>query len=307
MVAAACQQQPAASSPTPTPIAAAAATPTVAATRSGPLNVRDFGAKGDGATDDFAAFNAAIDAAIAKGPGTTLSVPAGRYLMAKATSLNGQGTTTKAAAGIDAATQGGYPIKTHALVRSANGLTITGEPGAIVVARDATAAAIWLDRCVDTTVRQLAFDYDPLPFTQGTITAVNAAAQTFDWKLDTGYQAPNEGFLGTVWASGAGDGFGLAYTPSGGLKFTVGRGDAALFLSAVTPVSAGVFRGKCRHTLGDLSTGDRFVLPARPPGSGSCFTLKLSRGCRIDAVTCTAHRWSRSARRTPTRSRSAAV
>lgn len=43
------------------------------------FNVRDFGAKGDGTTDDGAAFQAAIDAASAVG-GAIVLVPAGRYL-----------------------------------------------------------------------------------------------------------------------------------------------------------------------------------------------------------------------------------
>lgn len=43
------------------------------------FNVRDHGAKGDGTTDDGAAFQAAIDAAAAVGGGIVL-VPAGRYL-----------------------------------------------------------------------------------------------------------------------------------------------------------------------------------------------------------------------------------
>lgn len=42
-------------------------------------NVRDFGAKGDGATDDHAAVQAALDA----GAGGVVNVPAGRYLLGK--------------------------------------------------------------------------------------------------------------------------------------------------------------------------------------------------------------------------------
>ncbi|MEY4776280.1 MAG: Pectate lyase superfamily protein, partial [Verrucomicrobiota bacterium] len=44
-----------------------------------PINVRDFGAKGDGTTDDTAAINAAIAAAKKQGPGTIVSLPSGRY------------------------------------------------------------------------------------------------------------------------------------------------------------------------------------------------------------------------------------
>ncbi|MFD6324183.1 glycosyl hydrolase family 28-related protein [Streptomyces sp. NPDC058442] len=44
------------------------------------LNIRDFGAQGDGATDNTAAVQAAVDAASAAGGGT-LYIPAGRYIL----------------------------------------------------------------------------------------------------------------------------------------------------------------------------------------------------------------------------------
>ncbi len=48
---------------------------------SGTLNVRDFGAKGDGQTDDTAAFQRALDAAAKAGGGTVLA-PRGAYFFA---------------------------------------------------------------------------------------------------------------------------------------------------------------------------------------------------------------------------------
>jgi hypothetical protein len=48
---------------------------------AGPFNVRDFGAKGDGATDDTAAFQQALDAA-AKAGGGTVFAPRGNYFFA---------------------------------------------------------------------------------------------------------------------------------------------------------------------------------------------------------------------------------
>lgn len=44
-----------------------------------PLDVRDFGARGDGITKDSAAIQKAIDTAAQRGGGT-VTVPAGRYL-----------------------------------------------------------------------------------------------------------------------------------------------------------------------------------------------------------------------------------
>ena len=50
------------------------------------LSVRDFGALGDGTTDDTAAFRAALEAAAAR-PGTVVSVPIGNYLIASSLTI----------------------------------------------------------------------------------------------------------------------------------------------------------------------------------------------------------------------------
>jgi hypothetical protein len=51
----------------------------IAQSPDAPLNVRDFGAKGDGRTDDTAAFQKALDAAAAAGGGVVMA-PRGNYL-----------------------------------------------------------------------------------------------------------------------------------------------------------------------------------------------------------------------------------
>lgn len=48
------------------------------------VNVKDYGATGDGATDDYAAFNSAIAAINASSIGGTLEVPAGNYVISGA-------------------------------------------------------------------------------------------------------------------------------------------------------------------------------------------------------------------------------
>ena len=61
----------------------------------------------------------------------------------------------------------------------------------------------------------IAIDYDPLPFTQGTIVAADASKRTFDWKVESGYAEPTEGYLGLQFgAGGAATGRGLGFRES---------------------------------------------------------------------------------------------
>jgi hypothetical protein len=78
------------------------------------INVRDFGATGDGVTDDRAAIQAALDA----GAGVTVHVPAGRYLVGKGA---------------------GFWCLT---IRA--GTTLLGDPGAVFVQAGGTAASVRL-------------------------------------------------------------------------------------------------------------------------------------------------------------------
>src|SRR4051794_32970965 len=74
---------PAASAPAPPPATTQPSTQPAATPPVAPAfvaDVRQFGAKGDGATDDTAAFQAAIDAAARAGGGVA-HVPAGKYLI----------------------------------------------------------------------------------------------------------------------------------------------------------------------------------------------------------------------------------
>ncbi len=122
------------------------------------FNVRDLGARGDGATDDSAAIAAAIAKAMAAGPGEELFFPAGTYKI------------------------------THSIdIFGAKGLTLQGEATTRVVMNNAADAMLEIRNCQDLTVRQMSFDRWPLPLTQGTIDAVDVAGKTCDVTLDPGY------------------------------------------------------------------------------------------------------------------------
>lgn len=52
-----------------------------------------------------------------------------------------------------------------------------------------TTRALTLTRCTNVTVRGLVIDYDPLPYTQGRITAISADQQVYNIELFDGYPA----------------------------------------------------------------------------------------------------------------------
>lgn len=65
-------------------------------------------------------------------------------------------------------------------------LTIAG-PGATIAFTDPLAGGIRFVNCEPLTVRGLALDYEPVPFTQGEIVAVSRADRTVTVQLDAGY------------------------------------------------------------------------------------------------------------------------
>lgn len=59
--------------------------------------------------------------------------------------------------------------------------------GVKLVATDLKATALKLVNCRNITLRGFTVDYDPLPFTQGTVTAVDAKGRTVDFEIHKGY------------------------------------------------------------------------------------------------------------------------
>lgn len=70
---------------------------------------------------------------------------------------------------------------------------------------DAGGATFWFENhkivglkfsgCRNVTLRGLSIDYDPLPYTQSVITAINPEAMTIDVEIDSGYPVPDEDWI----------------------------------------------------------------------------------------------------------------
>ena len=128
------------------------------------INVRDFGAVGDGVANDGAAINLAIAEGVKRGPGTTVFVPKGRYL------LNSQGGS-------------------HLLIDHAQGLTFRGEPGAVLIAQNPDAQIVRLAHCTGTTVQALSLQQQKNYFVQGVVDTIGPDGKSCDVTIDKGYDA----------------------------------------------------------------------------------------------------------------------
>ncbi len=129
----------AATKPAPSTAPATQATQPAPATEPAPpavtMNVRDVGAKGDGVSDDTAAFQTAMDAT-AKAGGGVVSVPAGDYLIKTQLSVPSTVTLEGVARAPGAKVQGGSRLLAVA------GAGSEKEPGFITLGADATVKGL---------------------------------------------------------------------------------------------------------------------------------------------------------------------
>lgn len=81
---------------------------------------------------------------------------------------------------------GNPSLRAHALFEELEHVTIEGN-GATLVFTDPLIATLVFRGGRDITIRNLTLDYDPVPFTQGTITAYSAEPQSVQLSLDDGF------------------------------------------------------------------------------------------------------------------------
>ncbi len=142
------------------------------------FHVRDFGAVPDGRTESGDAIRAAIAAAVA-GAGTA-DAPVEVVLEAGTYRVRHDNPR-------------GYCFPIH---QAAN-LTVRGAgPTTKIVIADPTLGAFQFGIGRQVTLRDLAIDYDPLPFCQGTVRTVDIEGGSFDLEIEAGYPTPDaENFL----------------------------------------------------------------------------------------------------------------
>jgi hypothetical protein len=168
---------------------------------------------------------------------------------------------------------------------NAEGVTLRGAgPATRLVFTNPHSGGVYFHGCTRCTVRDLSIDWDPVPFTQGTVTAVAPEAGTFDLALAEGYPDLDEGVFEEL---RAGDGsWGLIFDPTE-RHLRAGASDHA-FLTTWDRVEGRTWRIRLRESeapkLARMAAGDRFVLLARVgPGGAVCFVA--GRECLVENVT----------------------
>jgi len=221
------------------------------------FHVRDFGAKGDGKTDDGSAIRKAVAAAVAAAPGARVVFEKRRYRLGKAN------------------------VDYHVALKEVKGLTIEGNGAELI--NNPWNNIVKLDTCEDVTVRGFVIDCYPLPFTQGTITEVDAETGSFLLKVHEGYDNPVEVYR-RIGKKRPNWGWGVCMDP----KERKRKPEAVMhfFLKDVTEAAGGTLRVQLRddyrkHT-SELETGDRFVITMKYGGHGASFNIHQSSNCRLE-------------------------
>ena len=130
------------------------------------LNARDYGATGDGVSDNAPALNRAVAAAARFGSGTTVLLPKGRYHLQSSPG-------------------------SHVNIHDAKGLTIQGEPGTILAAQNPDDNIVKLANCTGTTLRQLVLEQERTYFVQGVVDFMSADGKSCDVTIDSRYDEPD--------------------------------------------------------------------------------------------------------------------
>lgn len=156
--------------------------------------------------------------------------------------------------------QSGRQKYSHLEFREVEGLTIEGN-GAKITFTDPQAGGLRFTASQDITIRDLTLDYDPVPFTQGEITAVSTSDHTLTVALDAGYPDLNHEMFGA-----AAEVYGLVHQSDG--NFITGirtDGSPDKFFATTESVDRRKFRLKLtgHSDFTGIAVGNRLSIVAR--------------------------------------------
>lgn len=154
------------------------------------IHVSDFGAFPDNGSDAGPGIKEAVNVAVRAGGPRKVVFATGTYMI-EASSI----------------------VDAFLRVENRDGLTFEGEDTLLVLKDSPRASAFVFENCRNLTVRGLALDHAPVPYSQGRIVAVDGDAGTFDLAIDEGYQPLSNSELLSV-----GSTVGYVYEDNGDFK-----------------------------------------------------------------------------------------
>jgi hypothetical protein len=219
------------------------------------LDVRQYGALGDGKTDDGPAFRRAMEALK---PNQTLRIPAGQYRLMPEKTWDQQNDP-------------GHAPDILPVEHLKNNI-IAGEPGTHLI-MGVPANGFMIRQCEGLTIRQVTIDYQPLNFTQGTVVSADPANANFVVRIDPGYADPIKPvFAGMLHA---------VFMAPATRKWDHTLGEA--YVTDVQPLANGLFRLDTRNDYSDQIPGSKFVVATRR--QAEAFRITGSRDCLFEDIT----------------------
>ncbi len=137
------------------------------------FNVSQYGAKGNGKTNDLPAIQKAFDAAIASGPGAVVVIPSGRFRLIP---VNQQ-------------------QRSHLELTHARGLTLQGAQDSYLDCADPRKVIFQIQSSSDIKIQSLKLERHPFVFTQGMIQTISVAEKTVEATIDSGYDDPDSEYI----------------------------------------------------------------------------------------------------------------
>ena len=113
-------------------------------------------------------------------------------------------------------------------------------------------------------VKNLSLDWNPLPFTQGTIVAKDDSKATFDVKIDAGFPDPTGEWYTKNPPGGTGARWGVIVDPATN-ELKAGAADAIWTKSNVDDLGGGIYRLylESRHYVSQIKVGDKYAQNGR--------------------------------------------
>ncbi len=212
------------------------------------LNVKEFGAVAGDGKDDRAAVHAAVRKARAMEGPVRIDFSPGVY-------------------DFFPATPGFSDAKEEAVLRLHNcrNLVIDGH-GAEIVIHQQNISFAEVHTSTNLIVRNFSIDYDPLPFSQGTVEAVDAETTSAVVKLHAGFPPPDDPFFKSVGS------WGMLKDPAHPGRLKAGC-PAHFFYKKILPLGSGLFRvvlGSPAELM-NFEVGDVFAIIGRSVGVGQYF------------------------------------